>query len=141
MLVFDTSRQWAHLFLPEHICFAWAHLFCLSDVVYVVQKCIKLFHLTATTIVSFYTCTYIPVGFVVKVVGCYLKIVPSYKFSQHNKKHLRLHSKTFIINWHNSFFKDEFVLESMILSVSLVPLRYKVKSQDGGLVLLLRIVL
>ena len=103
MLVFDTSRQWAHLFLPEHICFAWAHLFCLSDVVYVVQKCIKLFHLTATTIVSFYTCTYIPVGFVVKVVGCYLKIVPSYKFSQHNKKHLRLHSKTFIINWHNSF--------------------------------------
>ena len=69
-----------------------------SDVVYVVQKCIKLFHLTATTIVSFYTCTYIPVGFAVKVVGCYLKIVPSYKFSQHNKKHLRLHSKTFIIN-------------------------------------------
>ena len=65
-----------------------------SDVVYVVQKCIKLFHLTATTIVSFYTCTYIPVGIVVKVVGCYLKIVPSYKFSQHSKKYLRLHSKT-----------------------------------------------
>ena len=55
-------------------------------------------------------CTNIPVRFVVKVVGCYLKIVPSYKFSQHSKKHLKLHSKTFIINWHNSFFEDEFVL-------------------------------
>ena len=68
-----------------------------------VQKTIKLFHPTATIFASFYTCTYIPVGFVVKVVGCYLKIVPNYKFSQHSKKHLELQSKKSIINWHNSF--------------------------------------
>ena len=62
------------------------------------KKCIKLFHSTATIIASFYMCTNIPVRFVVKVVGYYLKIVPSYKFSQHSKKYLRLHSKMFIIN-------------------------------------------
>ena len=68
-----------------------------------VQKIITLFHSTATIFASFYRCTYIPVGFVVKNLGCYLKIVPNYKFSQHSKKHLELHPKMFIINWHNSF--------------------------------------
>ena len=59
--------------------------------------------------------TYIPVVFAalvdssaVKVVGCYLKLVPNYKLTQHNKKPLEQH----LIK-----FKVEFFLELMILHV------------------------
>ena len=44
----------------------------------------------------------------VKVVGCYLKLVPNYKLTQYNKKPLEQH----LIK-----FKVELVLEFMILHV------------------------
>lgn len=63
-----------------------------------VQGRITLFHSAAAVFAGFYGCACMPVGFVVGVVGCCLKVVPGCLFGRHSGGRLELHPGMFVID-------------------------------------------